>query len=92
MADSVQVMLLSILTRKLQNDWEFADAVSSQIQSCLFAGATVGTLILGPLADRIGRKPILIASASIISFFGLCTALITAYQELYPVIFSIGFG
>ena len=92
MADSVQVMLLSILTRKLQNEWEFPDVVSSQIQSCLFAGATVGTLILGPLADRIGRKPILIASASIISFFGFCTALITAYQMLYPVIFSIGFG
>jgi len=92
MADSVQVMLLSILTRKLQNQWEFADSISSMIQSCLFAGSMVGTLILGPLADRIGRKPVLIVSASIISIFGLCTSLITGYQMLFPIVFSIGFG
>ena len=92
MADSVQVMLLSILTRKLQSEWEFDDAYISVISSCLFLGASVGTLFLGPLGDRIGRKPILVAAASIISCFGLMTSFITRYEMLYPIIFSVGFG
>ena len=92
MADSVQVMLLSILTRKLQSEWEFDDAYISVINSCLFLGASVGTLFLGPLGDRIGRKPILISAASIISCFGLMTSFITRYEMLYPIIFAVGFG
>jgi MFS family permease len=92
MADSVQVMLLSILTRKLQREWEFSDLIASVITSCLFAGATIGTLILGPLGDRIGRKPVLVTSATIISAFGFCTALSTNYVTLVPIVFAIGFG
>jgi MFS family permease len=92
MADSVQVMLFSILTRKLQREWLFSDTIASMITSCLFAGATIGTLILGPLGDRIGRKPVLVAAAIIISIFGFCTALCPNYMTLFPIIFFIGFG
>ena len=92
MADSVQVMLLTILTRKLQRKWDFEDSIGSVITSCLFAGATVGTLILGPLGDRVGRKPILLISSTIISIFGFLIALSTNYMMLFPIIFFVGFG
>ena len=92
MADSVQVMLLSILTRKLQREWDFPEEISSRITSCLFAGATVGTLILGPLGDRIGRKPVLCWANLIILCFGLGTAFTQNYYQLFPIIFFVGFG
>eukprot|EP00554_Chaetoceros_debilis_P006976 CAMPEP_0194073076 /NCGR_PEP_ID=MMETSP0149-20130528/626_1 /TAXON_ID=122233 /ORGANISM="Chaetoceros debilis, Strain MM31A-1" /LENGTH=484 /DNA_ID=CAMNT_0038753033 /DNA_START=138 /DNA_END=1592 /DNA_ORIENTATION=+ len=92
MADSVQVMLLSILTRKLQREWEFEESLTSYIASCLFAGATVGTLILGPLGDRWGRKPVLCLAAVIISIFGFVTALCNHYLALFPTFFCVGFG
>ena len=92
MADSVQVMLLTFITRVLEREWEFSDTVGSIIASSLFAGATTGTLILGPLGDRIGRKPILLYASSIITLFGALTVACPNYQCLLPVIFMIGFG
>lgn len=92
MADSVQVMLLSFIIRRLQREWDFSDATGSMIASSLFAGATVGTLILGPLGDKIGRKPILLCASSIITVFGILTSICPNYQCLFPIIFSIGFG
>ncbi len=85
-------MLLSILTRKLEREWDFEEVITSRIASCLFAGGIFGTLVLGPLADRWGRKPILLISAIIISVFGLLSAFTQNYMELFPVIFCVGFG
>eukprot|EP00551_Chaetoceros_affinis_P017055 CAMPEP_0203697658 /NCGR_PEP_ID=MMETSP0091-20130426/11769_1 /ASSEMBLY_ACC=CAM_ASM_001089 /TAXON_ID=426623 /ORGANISM="Chaetoceros affinis, Strain CCMP159" /LENGTH=471 /DNA_ID=CAMNT_0050569717 /DNA_START=28 /DNA_END=1440 /DNA_ORIENTATION=- len=92
MADSMMVMLLSFLTRRLQRDWEFDDNVSSTITSSLFGGAMIGTLILGPAGDRVGRKPILILSAIIISTFGIATSLCNDYLSLIAIEFLVGFG
>ena len=92
MADSMQVMLLSFLTRLLQREWEFDETIGSAITSCLFAGAMIGTLILGPAGDRIGRKPILLISAFIISSFGIGTAFCNNYLAVMIVILIVGFG
>lgn len=92
MADSMQVMLLSFLTRFLQREWGFDETIGSAITSCLFAGAMIGTLVLGPAGDRIGRKPILIISAFTISIFGLGTAICYHYIALMIVILLVGFG
>mmetsp|Transcript_17019 Transcript_17019/g.19676 ORF Transcript_17019/g.19676 Transcript_17019/m.19676 type:complete len:472 (-) Transcript_17019:118-1533(-) len=92
MADSMQVMLLSFLTIELQREWGIDDTIASAITSCLFAGAMTGTLILGPAGDRIGRKPILICSAILISCFGLGTALCNNYITMMLVILMVGFG
>ena len=48
MADSMEVMLLSFLSRILQKEWDFDEIQGANIPSSLFAGALVGTLILGP--------------------------------------------
>ncbi len=92
MADSMQIMLLSFLTRLLQREWGFDETIGSAITSCLFAGAMIGTLVLGPAGDRIGRKPILNICATIISVFGLCTAICNHYIAMMFVIFMVGFG
>lgn len=92
MADSLVIIVVSILIRKLQKLWNFDDSVISNIMSCLFMGATVGTMILGPLADKIGRKPVLLHSSSIISIFGLCMALCQSYEILFVVVFCLGIG
>jgi FSR family fosmidomycin resistance protein-like MFS transporter len=46
--------------------WEVANGASkaegTQILTLVLAGGVVGTLIVGPLADRIGRRPLLLAS------------------------------
>jgi FSR family fosmidomycin resistance protein-like MFS transporter len=46
--------------------WEVANGASkaegTQVLTLVLAGGVVGTLIVGPLADRFGRRPLLLAS------------------------------
>ena len=62
--------------------------------SCIgvFVGAMCGTLVLGRLGDLIGRKPMFIVSATIISVSGLLTALSQAYWMMLLFRFGVGVG
>jgi MFS family permease len=91
-ADAMQVILLSFLTIVLKDEWDLSDSMTASITSCLFAGSMMGTLILGPLADSMGRRPIFLVAALIISIFGFGTALATNYFMLVAMLFMVGIG
>ena len=74
-ADSMEILLLSFLTVILQAEWDMTEAQTNSIISSVFVGALVGTLTLGSLGDRIGRKPVFTATAAIICVFGFLTAI-----------------
>jgi MFS family permease len=52
----------------------------------------MGSLTLGPLGDSVGRRPVFTLAASIISVFGLLTALANSYASLLLMRFLVGFG
>lgn len=45
-----------------QRDWNLAPITTTTIFAVYAVGALVGVLLAGPLSDRLGRKPLLIAS------------------------------
>ena len=60
--------------------------------SSIILGATVGNIIAGPLADRFGRKPVLIVTAFL---FGFCAVGCATAQSIYFFILARiigGFG
>lgn len=63
-ADSMEVMLLSFLSIVLQVEWNLTRDETASIASVVFAGALTGTLILGPTADKLGRKPMFTLTAA----------------------------
>jgi MFS family permease len=91
-SDAMQVILLSFLTIVLKGEWNLSGGAAASIASCLFAGSLVGTLVLGPLADSVGRRPIFLVSAAVISVAGFCTASAPNLVTLMACIFIVGFG
>ncbi len=91
-ADAMQVLLLSFLSEVLRLEWNLTNDETALITSMLFIGAIFGTLLLGPLADKKGRKPIFILAGSIISIFSLAVAFCTNYWSLLSMLFMVGFG
>ena len=55
-------------------------------------GATLGAFTFGPLADRFGRKPMLLVAVLLFSAFTVVTALVPSYDALLAVRFLAGIG
>ena len=91
-ADAMEVLLLSFLSIVLQQEWDLSRDKTAFITSTLFAGALIGTSVLGPLADTWGRRPVFLLAATMIAIFGVGTALVNNYEQLLVVMFIIGFG
>ena len=60
--------------------------------SAALFGATLGAFSFGPLADRFGRKPMLVLAVLMFSAFTFLTALIDSYYPLLAVRFLAGLG
>ena len=91
-ADSMEVLLLSFLAVVVQAEWDLTPQETSSITSAVFLGAMCGTLLLGPLGDKFGRKPVFVASAAIIPVFGLLTAAAANLWQLILIRFLVGVG
>jgi putative MFS transporter len=64
------------------------------LASSVFYGMLIGTLFVGPVVDRIGRKRGLLLSIVIYSIFSLLCALATSYNQLvwFRVLQGVGLG
>lgn len=60
--------------------------------SASLIGLMVGAVLLAPLADRLGRRPVLIASTIAFGAFSLATAWATGLNELLCLRFLTGIG
>jgi len=91
-ADSMEVLLLSFLAVVLRVRWDLSEEQAASITSSVFAGALLGTLILGPLGDYVGRKPVFSITAAIITIFGFATGFANNFASLLVCRFLVGFG
>ena len=91
-ADGTEVLLLSFLSPLLEDVWNLTPQKAAFIISVLFAGSLIGTLVLGPMGDVYGRRPIYLISSIFVSIFGLGTSFAGNYYVLLIMIFCVGFG
>jgi putative MFS transporter len=91
-ADAMEVLLLSFLAVALQALWNLTSQQTALLTSIVFLGQFLGTLTLGPLGDRIGRRPVFLMSTIIITVFGMATALCNTFGALVIVRMMVGFG
>jgi MFS transporter, AAHS family, 4-hydroxybenzoate transporter len=55
-------------------------------------GFMLGAFVAGPVADRVGRKSVLVASVMIFGLFSLLTPLSQSYAQLVALRFATGLG
>lgn len=92
MSDAMEVLLLSFLSTVLKHEWQLSEPQVDSIVSVVFAGAILGTLVLGRAGDVWGRRPVFLVTAALISVAGVATACCRTYPVLLLMRFWVGFG
>ena len=80
MFDGFDTAIMGFLNTPLIHDWDLRDGTMAPVMMSGLVGLTIGALSAGPLADRYGRKLIVVGS---IFFFGLWS-LVSAYSWDVP--------
>ena len=92
MLDGFDVQALAYVAPELVAQWGIARASLGPVFGASFFGMLIGSPCFGLLADRIGRRPVLMAS---LAFFGACSLATTqanSVTELLLLRFFTGIG
>jgi AAHS family 4-hydroxybenzoate transporter-like MFS transporter len=73
-------------------EWGVAMPTFTTVFSAGLFGLMIGALCSGPLADRFGRKLVLLSSTLIFSVFALATSLVHSIDQLWMLRFLTGIG
>src|SRR5262249_48251425 len=73
-------------------EWGIAMPTFTSVFVAGLVGLMIGALCSGPLADRFGRKLVLLTSTLVLSVFALATALAHSIDQLWVLRYFTGIG
>ena len=76
----------------ITKEWGIAMPAFTSVFGAGLFGLMIGALASGPLADRFGRKLVLLTSTLVFSVFALATALAHSVDQLWILRFFTGMG
>ncbi|QOD85051.1 MFS transporter [Chromobacterium haemolyticum] len=93
-ADGYDLAALSYIAPALMEQWGLSKPQLGQALSAALFGLAGGAMLGGPLADRLGRKPAVIASTLLFGVGSLLTAAADSLSTLtvYRLLTGIGLG
>jgi AAHS family 4-hydroxybenzoate transporter-like MFS transporter len=90
--DGFDVQAMGYVAPALIQDWKVPTANLGPVFSAALVGVLVGSLLFSMLADRIGRRPVLIIASLFFSALTLLAARSTSVTELLILRFIGGIG
>ncbi|WP_258342511.1 MFS transporter [Saccharopolyspora gregorii] len=90
--DMYEIFLTPVLSTALVQEFQLSKAELPLVLASTFLGMFVGTLLLGRLADRIGRRRAFLLSLAVYSLFSLLGAFSTGPWMLAATRFVAGIG
>lgn len=90
--DGFDVLSMSFAGPGIAAEWELDKAVLGWVLSMELIGMAAGSIVLGQVADRIGRRPMVIACLSVMAIGMAATALAQTVTALALTRVVTGFG
>lgn len=88
--DGFDVQAMGYVAPALTRDWHIPNAMLGPVFSSALVGVLVGSLLLSMVADRIGRRPVLLGAAFLFSALTILTARVNTIGQLLTVRFVAG--
>jgi MFS transporter, AAHS family, 4-hydroxybenzoate transporter len=92
MLDGLDLQSIGLAAPAMGAQLHIAPQAFGMVFSAALAGLALGAFLLGPVADRIGRKRVLVAATFCFGIFTLATACAGNLPELLTCRFLTGFG
>jgi len=90
--DGFNTQVIGYLAPVIANAWHLPKSSLSWIFSSGLAGLMAGFVLLAPLADRFGRKPVMVACTASFGLFTLATTWADSSETLVGLRFLTGAG
>jgi AAHS family 4-hydroxybenzoate transporter-like MFS transporter len=90
--DGFDTAMVGYFAPALVHDWGVDKAALGPLMSAALFGLAIGSLCAGPLADRFGRKPVLVLSVWFFGVASLAAARAGSLESLTALRFLTGLG
>ena len=92
MADGVDVAIMSFVAPRLTSDWGITPEVMGRLFSAGLIGMAVGGMGIAPLADRLGRRRMILAALVLMSAAMVASSQATGPAMLFALRVVVGAG
>ncbi len=92
--DGFDVLAIAFAAPGIAKEWQLSEGVLGWVVTMELIGMAIGSIFLGNLADRVGRRPVLLASAVVMTIGMLAAALAPNVYVLsgFRILTGIGIG
>jgi AAHS family 4-hydroxybenzoate transporter-like MFS transporter len=92
MADGIDVTILSFIAPRIQQDWAIGPEVMGTLFSAGLLGMAIGGMFIAPLADRFGRRRVILAALALMSIGMLASGFAMSVSQLFILRVIVGSG
>jgi putative MFS transporter len=92
MADAMQVLAIGFTAPTIAKTFNIAMPRALETGTFFFIGMLIGAFVFGRLADRIGRRPVLMAAVLVDACFGVASSFAPDFAWLLALRFLTGIG
>jgi MFS family permease len=92
MADGIDVAILSFIAPRVQSDWSIGPEIMGRLFSAGLFGMAIGGMFIAPLADRHGRRRVILVALALMSAGMLASGLVETVVQFFAVRVLVGMG
>lgn len=92
MADGVDVTILSFIAPRLQAEWGIDSGMMGNLFSAGLIGMAIGGMLIAPLADRLGRRAVILAALCLMSVGMFASSFAGSVPVLFAMRVLVGSG